>query len=398
LLDGDFPAPPPVGATVPVSRNPGFAVVGPYADGIKIISVNSARLVTRPTMDFMTAGQCRIGFFYVGCVAKFRENGQPIIDFGAGSAKGITAFLEMTAAYDTVSFPTSVFDDYERYVVLGKCVDPNVAEGVFCFSGLKANGQIDRSWAANGQRIISNLPWPILNAANPPRLIRQADGKMVLAYGCRLGGNASFACLARYNNDGTPDNSFKGPAGSTTGAFFLPLTTETSRDVFADITIDSDGNFLVTGTCGYGEFSTKFCAARLNGGTYNLDILGLGNVFSAYNVPNALLATRYLFGFRGFALNEGIAFPPFAERNNYYKMESYLAFLSKKPSDPNRCWLGISNGTQPRPLVDGLLYLRAALGLNGVALTGGITFPPDATRTDATVIRNYLTNECALPQ
>jgi hypothetical protein len=117
-----------------------------------------------------------------------------------------------------------------------------------------------------------------------------------------------------------------------------------------------------------------------------------------YNVPNALIVSRYLFGFKGDALTAGIAFPPYAGRDRGFKMEPYLDVLSKKPADSNRCWLGISNGSKARPLVDGLLYIRAALGLNGAALTGGIYFPTDATRTDATAIRNYLTNECALPQ
>jgi hypothetical protein len=281
-LDGTFPAAPePGGDTIPVSRNPGFAVVGPYTNRQRIISINSMRVFSTPPDDLVAVGRCRIDLLYVGCITRFLSNGEVFRSFGKGTP-GIRSIREMTEAYDAVRFSETAENEYERYVVLGRCLDPNTAQSVFCFSALRGYGAPDSTWGVDGQRLINNLPWPILSAANPPRLLKQIDGKMVLAYGCRVGSIASFVCLARYMSDGTPDTSFKGPGGSTTGAFFLPLSADTFRDVFADFTIDSDQNFLVTGSCAYGQNSIKFCAARLNGGTYNLDILGLGNVFTTW--------------------------------------------------------------------------------------------------------------------
>ena len=57
------------------------------------------------------------------------------------------------------------------------------------------------------------------------------------------------------------------------------------------------------------------------------------------------------------------------------------------------CNLDVDGNGSLQALADGVLIVRGMLGLSGTSLTGGITFSGTATRTDPTVIANFLATQ-----
>ncbi len=72
----------------------------------------------------------------------------------------------------------------------------------FAILRYNSDGSVDNSWGANGL-ILTNM----LASGGPSSVHIQADGKIVLAGTC-ISTNQSFACAARYNTDGTLDNTY----------------------------------------------------------------------------------------------------------------------------------------------------------------------------------------------
>ncbi len=56
----------------------------------------------------------------------------------------------------------------------------------------------------------------------------------------------------------------------------------------------------------------------------------------------------------------------------------------------------IDGNGQNNPLIDGLITLRAQMGLSGAAVTGGITFPNNAMRTTWPALRAFMVDSCGM--
>jgi uncharacterized delta-60 repeat protein len=114
---------------------------------------------------------------------------------------------------------------------------------VSCIAAHAQAGSLDLSFGTVGY-VRTNFP---VNA--PTTYVSsaiQADGKIVT-----IGSVAGDFAIARYNTDGTPDNSFSGD-GMTTVSFG-------SNDVGSDVAIAPDGKIVVVGTLG-----SAIGMARLN--------------------------------------------------------------------------------------------------------------------------------------
>ena len=57
------------------------------------------------------------------------------------------------------------------------------------------------------------------------------------------------------------------------------------------------------------------------------------------------------------------------------------------------CILDVDGSGSNQALVDGVLIVRNMLGLSGAALTGGLAFPPSATRTTSSAIATFLAGQ-----
>jgi hypothetical protein len=70
--------------------------------------------------------------------------------------------------------------------------------------------------------------------------------------------------------------------------------------------------------------------------------------------------------------------------------------LSGGPFGYQSCSPDIDGDGLMTATVDALINTRVMLGLTGSAVTGGITFPADATRNSWSDIRTYLVTQCGM--
>lgn len=170
-------------------------------------------------------------------------------------------------------------------------------------------------------------------------------------------------CVLRWDASGEVDESFvrdaflSQPVNTTTGA---------SQSAGA-MQIDGEGRVLVFGGCVPGETTSKWnvCLARLKGGPYDAMSCSLNGDANALveTGTDGILVARYLFGFRGVALTEN-AVGPNSGRTNA-AIETHLATSLAQGK------LDADGDGQSLATTDGLLILRAMLGLTGDALTAG---------------------------
>jgi hypothetical protein len=124
---------------------------------------------------------------------------------------------------------------------------------------------------------------------------------------------------------------------------------------------------------------------RLGGASCNLDIDGDGLL----TATDALLAVRYLAGFRGNALSTGIAFDACATRTVQATIEPVLAALVTGATPA----LDIDGDSKTLASTDGLLLTRSLIGVRGTAATNS-ALATSASRSGWATVRSYLNSAC----
>ncbi len=110
-------------------------------------------------------------------------------------------------------------------------------------------GTLDNTWSSDGKAFASISPQSSLTGNDLMSAIAvQADGKVLLAGVCRGPGASTTltGCMARFNSDGSVDNSF-----------FLHGTLNGFTVRGDALTVQPDGRIVMSGGCGL-----SFCAAR----------------------------------------------------------------------------------------------------------------------------------------
>jgi uncharacterized delta-60 repeat protein len=149
------------------------------------------------------------------------------------------------------------FDDYARasalqpdgkLVVVGEC-GTNIGTS-FCVVRYLSDGSLDLDWNQTGKAITAIGG----DSSKATALALQSDGKVVVAGECfATSGNLAF-CVARYNADGTLDNSWQG-----TGYAITEIGT---RGDSAQAVAVSGGHVYVAGNCTIDFGDTDFCVVR----------------------------------------------------------------------------------------------------------------------------------------
>ena len=289
-------------------------------------------------------------------------------------------------------------------VVGGGCADPvqTPTHSVFCALRLNPDGQLDTSFASSGKFALS-----LVGGVESVSAIRiQTDSKVLIAGACNgnqwcvvrltAGGllDSTFAqggvfrhpsftgaaadlsiqldgrilvvgacssteptCQIRLNENGTPDGNY-GLGGVTSLAIGVPAQNGFGAPSLA---LQMDGKALVAATCTVGVAQYEFCVARLDGEPFGVATCTLNADANQVveSGTDAVLVVRYLLGFRGEALSRG-ALGAYPSRNRQ-ALENYLASLN----------LDADGDGQSLAMTDGLVILRAMLGLTGDALTAG---------------------------
>ena len=225
----------------------------------------------------------------------------------------------------------------------------------FCVDALTDAGVIDSTFGAGGHIQIPAQPNPFnYYREDPTETVRSISGQLHIAGVCYRDYLNNF-CVKRLTNDWTLDVSF-GVGGSVIHALGW------SHSYANSVTVQADGKIFLSGPCAtLGNNDFDFCVVRLKGGPYDPLTCTLNvDANNAIESPtDALLILRYLLGYRGDALSSGVL------GNNPNRtgqaLETYLASLN----------LDADGDGQSLATTDGLLILRAMLGLTGDALTAG---------------------------
>lgn len=309
----------------------------------------------------VVVGTCTLDFVNstFPCVGRLNSNGSTDTTFVNadvsapyyGSWFGLPSFGNSAAGNDIVIQPDG------KLVLIGDC--GNAPATSTCLTRLLPTGAPDPTFTnpASASPGIVKLDAPDgLKATRTLKL--QADGAIVFAGECSA--IFSLFCVGRLNPDGSLDTTFDESPGNGNG--IVQLTVGTGAGYATDIMIGAPNKILLYGACRAGGVYTS-CAARLIGGgrdvsacTLNVDANG-----SIDATTDATLVTRYLLGLRGDALTTG-ALGANPTRTGQ-ALETYLASLN----------LDADGDGQALAMTDGLLMLRAMLGLTGTALTQGAT-------------------------
>lgn len=335
--------------------------------GIRILSFNSppfgvGHADMHPDGRITIAGFCTDGRM---CAARILLDGSLDGTFGN---LGLAVF-DITAGADSAAAVVAEPD--------GSATMAGICDGRACVARLTPDGTLDTNFNGTGFRLLL-CPAPT-DYAN--RIRRQPDGKYVLG-GTVPGTPDNSICVMRLNANGSIDAGFA--TGGTYAAIFGTTTT------LGDIHLQPDGRIIVAGSC---TGPTSVCARRLNGdGTVDPSFananggtlaFGGGMVFSG--IP-ARLVSRPDGNF--YIVNP-------CRTGSFSSPNQICTFrFEGGPQAYSACSLDFDGDGQALSRTDLLLLLRMSLGFKGSAITGGVTFPAHATRTDAAFIERYAVDYC----
>ena len=391
-----------------------FAAVGDCGYSICV-----ARLTASGTLDrsFGTSGIARMQFYSFGyngssavptadgglivastcaspsngyeamCATRLTETG--VIDTSFGNA-GSLLLQAPGSAYGSVARALSPLSS-DRVLIAGDCYsryyNPDVGSR-YCAVAIDKKGSIDTSFGTQG--------WFVQDLSFSPRdIIRyrlssvavNSLGVIALVGYCQSTGPQQYNfCTFSVSPNGQPNFAF-GIAGLVT----VGSDSYGGTDLAFGARFLANSKLLLTGIVFGGRSLTGNGLLVVLHGQQSFFDLDNDNVTAADTDGTIFL--RYLLGFRKAPLTAG-AVGVYADRVVAEDIGAYIE--SPNPVFPNcgKSIVGTANG--PFALLDGLVLLRAMLGLTGAAVTGGINFPTGALRTTWSEIKSHLVTNCGM--
>ncbi|WP_395706074.1 hypothetical protein [Casimicrobium huifangae] len=129
---------------------------------------------------------------------------------------------------------------------------------VVAFSGavaLALPGELDTTFGTGG-RVIDTLGYDIVSVR---AMVRQPDGRLVIAAACTLNLSQPFFCVARFNANGSLDLPF-----GNSGRVRISPTNGGGYAIPNAIAIEPTGNLVVAGQCEMPATGADFCMVRLD--------------------------------------------------------------------------------------------------------------------------------------
>ncbi|EEF59944.1 hypothetical protein [Pedosphaera parvula] len=206
-------------------------------------------LLSQPDGKIIAAGDASDTSGYATfALARYNTNGTLDATFGSGG-KVTTGFTSpsINEAYAMRLQPDGKY-------LLGGFTEFVVGSGVeedFAMARYNTNGALDFSFGSLG-RVSATVAAGTLDIGYSMAL--QPDGKILMAGGAALGGN-SYVAIARFNTNGTVDNSF-GSGGSVINQ------VGAAADYATALTLQPDGKIVIAGSSQNVNF--KFFAQRYN--------------------------------------------------------------------------------------------------------------------------------------
>ena len=305
----------------------------------------------QPNGQIVLAGSCffppATGPLNFYCLARFNSDGTYDASFGGSSTGGTGKVL--------IDFPSAGYDYRLRamtvgvggeILAVGQCGPASTRST--CIARLDSNGVLDPMFGASGKAIVQ-----ISDTDNPSAATLLPDGKSYISGVCSVSQIAQF-CVARVDALGGLDAGY---ANGGSVRFNLGMT----RSFLRGAALDYNQKLVAVGSCFNQSSSSFLCLARLKSGPYSplTCALNVDANNALESSTDALLVLRYLLGYRSSALTNG-ALGANATRTGA-ALETHLASLNPDADGDG----------QVNAMTDGLLILRAMLGLSGNALTAG---------------------------
>lgn len=425
-----------------------LASVRPYLDIPAEVTVFAIRSIEKVGSGYLAGGLCRLNAdasaatlagSLRGCFVRYLTDLSLDASWGSG---GVIA----SDFYWPSQYMTTVF----RVDASGQPYFAYPCEG-FCVVRWLSNGERDQTWGVSGTARSANQPalttaYP--HEAGPADLLFLGDGRVVLVGGCEGGANGTLPskfCITRLLSNGVVDPAYGNGTIFQVNAGLADLPWGRARRVFST----PDGGVLIIGYCsntsssdGIQPFVVRVCAVRLSS-TGELDsrfgvsgatrvglqnnqvtdalvdgvgralVLGacingsacLARLFGQQDYfdldgdnltqpsSDAVLYLRHLLGFHDTALTSG-ALGTYADRTSATDIATYLS--TPNPSYPNCSASIVGAPGGPQAMLDGIVLLRAMMGLTGEAVTNGIAFPAGTARTAWVDIKAHLNGNCGM--
>jgi uncharacterized delta-60 repeat protein len=326
-------------------------------------------VLIRPDDGFYLTGNCQTPAFssYVLCIASFTNSGSFDTSFGTGGKLVTTSIANERSGRSTRSNDGGI-------LLVSVC-----GGNSFCVTKFSVNGTLDSTWGNAGVATKELISPPRTFFYFTPSAIVLDKRNRVLVGGHENMAGAAFNYIARFAFDGLPDTTF---IPDTRARFF------NGDQLLQSIAIDGV-NKVMLGSGPTGLFnSTTLVTSRLVSDLSAFDVDGSST--DDANIDGIALL-RLMAGFRGASLTAGLNIPTNATRKTGPEIENYVESLTT-------CTTDIDGDGASSFTIDGLILIRAMLGLSGNAAVGGINWPASstATRRDWPSIRQYLFESCNL--
>jgi uncharacterized delta-60 repeat protein len=183
-----------------------------------------------------------------------------------------------------------------------------------------------------------------------------------------------------------------GDLDTTFGLFNGKVITAVSAsgdDSARSAAIQRDGKIVLAGRCENGT-RYAFCVVRLNSdGTNDQTFSTNGSVIAAISTTDDDVGEAIAIDANGRIVVAGSC-------GTTPDRDFCVARFQGGPFGAKNCSPDIDGDGLMTATVDALINTRVMLGLTGSAVTGGITFPADATRNSWSDIRTYLVTQCGM--
>jgi uncharacterized delta-60 repeat protein len=357
------------------SARPGVLVLPTFFQNSDI----AAAAVQQLTGKIVIAGRCDLLVLVSFCFARLTSLGEldptfsnqysTVPDFGSspGVIPGTVVFGFSVPSQGHVLRGLTVEAGSDKLIAVGPC---GTTERETCVAKLLADGEFDESFG--GGRLHYNF---VSGEETFEEIAVDSSGKLLVLGYC-LREMTLELCATRLLANGAIDISY-----GNNGFVSHKLHESHSRPTALAI-VENDKAY-VAGGCYGNNGQLQVCLARLKGGPYDASLCSLNaDLNNQVAGTDGVLAIRYLLGYTGDALTDGaLGVNP---GRNSQQIESHLAQLKTDGK------LDVDGDGEVNAMTDGLLILRAMLGLSGEALVAGARNASHPNVRDARQILTWI--------